>query len=92
MVIAAFCAQAASGFLLFAAEASHVALNPVFQLKVAFIAAGLLNAGIFKLTAKRVLQTLPVGAPMPARVRLVGFLSLAVWISVAALGRTIAYF
>jgi hypothetical protein len=92
VVIAALCAQAATGFLLFSAEASHVVLNPVFQLKMAFVAAGLLNVAIFELAAKRKVFALPIGAPMPTSARVAGILSLAIWLSVAALGRTIAYF
>src|SRR6266702_4180784 len=36
--IAAFMAQVTTGFALFSADASHIALNPVFQTKVALIA------------------------------------------------------
>src|SRR5437868_5487593 len=41
--------MAITGFVLFAAEAGHVVENPVFQLKVILIAAGLLNAAVFEL-------------------------------------------
>jgi hypothetical protein len=64
----------------------------VFQLKMAFVAAGLVNVAIFELIARRKVFALPAGAKMPAGARLAGLLSLAIWISVAALGRTIAYF
>ena len=36
--------MALTGFALFSAEASHVAMNPVFQVKAALIALGILNA------------------------------------------------
>src|SRR4249919_2766943 len=36
--------MALTGSVLFTAEASHVAMNPVFQIKAALIALGLLNA------------------------------------------------
>src|SRR6266542_626372 len=49
VAIAALGAQAATGFLLFAAEASHVAVNPVFQVKMALVAAGLANILVFEL-------------------------------------------
>jgi hypothetical protein len=91
-VIAALCAMAVTGFLLFSAEASHVVINPVFQLKMAFVAAGLVNVAIFELIARRKVFALPAGAKMPASARFAGLVSLAIWISVAALGRTIAYF
>ena len=36
--------MALTGSVLFTAEASHVAMNPVFQIKAALIALGVLNA------------------------------------------------
>ena len=38
--------------ILFSAEASHVALNPVFQFKVALIVLGLLNVAYFEFFVK----------------------------------------
>lgn len=90
--LAALAGMAITGFLLFAAEASHVSLNPVFQLKMALVAAGLLNVAIYEFGAKRLIETLTPGAPLPARAKLAGALSLGIWIAVAACGRSIAYF
>jgi hypothetical protein len=90
--IVALCAMAATGFLLFSAEASHVVVNPIFQVKMGLVVAALVNVAIFELGAKRVVQGLPAGAPMPTRARVAGAVSLAIWLCVAALGRTIAYF
>ena len=84
--------MAITGSMLFTAEASHVAMNPVFQVKAVLIALGLLNA----LLAGRALNTALAEAkpfePLPGRVRLSALLSLTIWISVAACGRLIAYF
>jgi hypothetical protein len=77
--------------MLFAAEAGHVVLNPVFQAKMALIAAGLINIAIYEFGAKRAVQALPAGAAMPQRARFAGFASMAIWIAVAACGRLIAY-
>src|ERR1700704_1247205 len=41
--IAAFAGMAVTGFMLFAAEASHLAVNPLFQIKLALIGAALAN-------------------------------------------------
>ncbi len=90
--IAALAAMAVTGFLLFSAEASHVSLNPVFQLKVALIGAGLVNVALYEFGAKRDVEGLPPGATMPLRARMVGAVSLLTWIAVAACGRSIAYF
>ncbi len=90
--IAALAAMAVTGFMLFAAEASHVSLNPVFQLKVALIGAALVNVGLYEFAAKRTIENLVPGVAMPAQARMVGLISLVVWIAVAACGRSIAYF
>ena len=81
--------MALTGFALFSAEASHVAMNPVFQVKAALIALGILNA---LLIAGPALAVAGNSAALPARARWAAALSLAIWLSVAACGRLIAYF
>jgi Family of unknown function (DUF6644) len=90
--IAAFVALVITGFTLFSAEASHLAINPVFQVKLVLIAAALVNAALYELFAARAMAKLPPGAAIPAGIKLVGVLSLGIWICVAACGRSIAYF
>ena len=90
--VAAFAGMAATGFILFAAEASHLALNRVFQLKVALIATALANLAIYEFWAKRSVMNLPPEAAIPARARLAAMVSLGLWLAVAACGRGIAYF
>jgi hypothetical protein len=92
VAIAALAGMAVTGFMLFAAEASHLVLNPVFQLKAALVAAGLLNVAIYELCARRAVEGLAPGAAMPPRAKLAGLLSLGIWVAVAACGRSIAYF
>ena len=81
-----------SGLILFSAEAGHLAVNPVFQLKLGLIAAGVVNIALYELLAKRELLKIAPGAPMPTRARIAGLLSLLIWVGVAACGRAIAYF
>ena len=90
--IVALVGMAITGFALFSAEASHLALNPVFQLKIALVGAGLVNVALYEFLAKRQVEKLEPGAIMPPRARLAGLLSLVVWVAVAACGRSIAYF
>jgi len=90
--IAAFAMMVVTGSMLFTAEASHLVLNPVFQLKVALIGAGLANIAIYEFWAKRAIAGLPACVAMPAGARVAGMLSLAIWLAVAACGRSIAYF
>jgi hypothetical protein len=90
--LAALAVMAITGFMLFSAEASHVSVNPVFQLKFALIGAAVVNVALYEFGAKRTVEMLAPGAPMPPHARIVGLISLLVWIAVAACGRSIAYF
>jgi hypothetical protein len=92
VALAALGVLAVTGFVLFSAEASHLAVNPVFQLKMAFVAAALVNVVLYAFGAKRAVERLAPGVPMPAAARTAGLVSLAVWVLVAACGRSIAYF
>jgi len=92
MAIVGLLLMAATGFLLFAAEATHVASNPVFQIKAALIGLGIVNALLVARVLAPALDETPALTPLPARVRLAAGLSLAIWLSVAACGRLIAYF
>jgi hypothetical protein len=47
---------------------------------------------IYEFGAKRLVEALPPGAPLPARAKAAGALSLGLWLAVAACGRSIAYF
>jgi hypothetical protein len=84
--------MAATGFVLFAAEATHVAGNGVFQIKAVLIALGVANAVLVARALGPALDATPAFKPLPARVRAAAVLSLANWLSVAACGRLIAYF
>jgi hypothetical protein len=84
--------MAITGSVLFMAEASHVAMNPVFQIKAALIALGVLNALLVGRALDAALNEAKAFEPLPARIRLSAVLSLTIWISVAACGRLIAYF
>jgi uncharacterized protein DUF6644 len=84
--------MALTGFLLFAAEASHVAMNRVFQVKMALIALGILNALLIAGPAIANIAGVPANTPLPARARTAAVISLLIWVSVAACGRLIAYF
>jgi uncharacterized protein DUF6644 len=92
VALAAFTLQVASGFILFTADASHVVINPAFQIKLGLIAAGLANLAIFELSVKRKVVHLLPDIGMPASARLAGLMSITIWLAVAACGRSIAYF
>lgn len=86
-----FALVVSAGAVLFIAEASHVALNTVFQVKMALIVLGLVNAVWLGGRGMTLAASLPDAAPLPFSARLAAGLSLAIWIGVVGLGRFIAY-
>src|SRR5947209_2479274 len=50
--LAALAGMAVTGCVLVSAEASHIALNPAFQLKGGLVAAGLLDVASYEFCAK----------------------------------------
>jgi hypothetical protein len=92
VAILGFLGLVASGSILFVAEASHIVLNGMFQLKAALIGLGLINIVWYEsVVADKVKDVLP-HTPLPGGARLIGVTSLAIWLAVAACGRLIAYF
>ena len=90
-VVGLFVIVVATGAVLFAAEASHVALNRVFQLKLLFIALALANALLLGRAA--LADVAPSSTPEThAAARIAAILSIVAWIAVVALGRLIAYY
>jgi len=91
-VILAFLGLVLTGAVLFTAEASHVIMNRVFQVKLALIALGLVNVALFEIFAAPKVRDLPPLSPLPAAAQRAGIASLAIWLAVAICGRSIAYF
>jgi hypothetical protein len=84
VAIAAFVVVAATGAMLFLPDAAKTAGNPAFVLKLVAIILALGNVALNEWTLRRhgeASRLVPVTAG----------LSLALWLSVAALGRAIAY-
>ncbi|MGE3150470.1 MAG: DUF6644 family protein [Pseudorhodoplanes sp.] len=88
----AFLGLMVSGATLFIAEASHVILNTVFQIKLALIALGLINIAVFEYVTAPQVKASPPLSPLPAAARFAGIASIGIWLGVAACGRLIAYF
>jgi hypothetical protein len=81
---AGFALAVATGFVLLAADASHVVENPAFQAKVALIALALANVLLFHWLG-------PIDRPPGAALRLSAAASIALWSAVLGCGRLIAY-
>jgi len=92
IAIIGFLGLIASGSVLFAAEASHIILNPMFRIKLVLILLGLINIAVFEFTLARKVSDVQPLAPLPNAARFAGIASIAIWLAVAACGRLIAYF
>jgi hypothetical protein len=85
-----------SGLILFIVDATTLAGNPAFRLKLVLLAAAGLNAAVFHRAVFRSVDVtrgdgLRDPFPLPLPVRLAGLVSIVLWISVIACGRLIAY-
>jgi hypothetical protein len=83
---------APTGAMLFMAHATEFATNPAFQLKLVLITAALLTAAVFHRWPFRTVGDWDTEIAGPGAARAAGVLSLALWTSVLACGRLIAYF
>ena len=87
----AFGFAVASGGLLFASNATTYAHNFYFQVKMALIALAGINMAVYHLFLNRGADTWQTPALTPLRARVVGGLSLCMWIAIAAFGRWIGF-
>lgn len=81
-----------TGFMLFAPDAARVGTHPVFLIKAALIGLGVANAFLLAGPALYGLHAMPANKSLSQRARAAAMVSIAVWLSVAACGRLIAYF
>jgi hypothetical protein len=81
-----------TGTLMFVAHATEMSTNPAFRLKLLFIAAAFLNAGLFHRWPFRAVGDWDTEIIAPLWPRLSGALSLVLWTGVIACGRLLAYF
>lgn len=80
---------AGAGLVMFAADAGALAASPVFRWKLTLIAVGLVHAFAFHLLWRKRLAGWADDPPALGRVMAV--FSVGLWLTVAALGRWIAY-
>lgn len=90
LAVAGFVAIVASGLLMFASQAGELLTNPAFRLKMLLLLAAGFNAVWFH--ARGSLGRAGAhGAKADPLGRMLGALSLALWLGVLACGRAIAY-
>lgn len=86
-----FAAVLSSGFILFMVDATVLASNPAFLLKLALIGAAILNAFFFQRFTLQSVDLWNADQPSPPAAKLAGILSILLWIAVISCGRLIAY-
>jgi hypothetical protein len=91
LTLSGFCLMFFTGSWLFASEARKLYHSQAFRIKLVLLAFAGLNALIFHLTVYRNAGNWNEMAILPRRARLAGLLSLILWISIIAAGRSIAY-
>ncbi|WP_460136863.1 DUF6644 family protein [Pseudomonas sp. S1_E04] len=87
----AFVACVITGSLMFAANATTYAQNPVFLWKMGVLMLAGLNMAVFHLGAFRRIDEWDTRLPPPGQARVAGFSSMALWVGVIFLGRWIAF-
>jgi hypothetical protein len=87
----AFVFAALTGGLLFSSNATTYAHNFFFQVKMALIALAGINMAVYHLLLNTRVDSWQTAALTPLRARLVGGVSLCLWIAIAAFGRWIGF-
>ena len=82
---------APTGALLFISDATSLAVNPAFQLKLVLIALAILNTLVFHRWTGRSMTSWDLGRPTPVGAKVAGLVSLLLWSGVVIGGRLIAY-
>jgi len=87
----AFVFAAVTGGLLFSSNATTYGHNLYFQVKIALIAVAGANMAVYHLFLNGGADSWHTAALTPMRARLVGGVSLCLWIAIAAFGRWIGF-
>ena len=91
VAVAGFCLAVTAGFFLFSVRAVEYAGLKLFWMKMALIACALTNAWLLRRALQWEAGQGAAGVPPPARLRMAGALSIALWLSVIVCGRMLAF-
>ncbi len=91
VAVVGFVLAVPTGILLFISEATALAGNPAFLVKMGLLIAALANIALFHCGAGRRILDWGGGGRPPAAARVAGAASLLLWVAVLAAGRLIAY-
>jgi hypothetical protein len=87
----AFAVQVVTGFLLFSSEATRMAVNPAFRIKMVLIALAGVHAAVFRWIACRDMTEWVEERATPIRAKIAGGISIFLWVGVVAAGRWIGF-
>ena len=80
-----------TGLLMFSAHANDFISNRAFQVKMGLLLAAGINAAIFHTGPYQGVARWDTNAPAPAGARVSVALSIAIWLTIIACGRLLAY-
>jgi hypothetical protein len=92
IALVAFALLAVTGAAMLITDAGALFANAIFIFKLSAVGIALLNAALLETLFGQEIATSRPGEQLPAYVRTAAFASLILWITVAMLGRLIAYF
>jgi hypothetical protein len=90
--VAGFLINAATGTLFFIASPGLYVGNVAFEIKLILLVLAALNVAAFYLTMRRPVLALQAGSMAPLPARIIGGISLCIWMSVLIAGRMEAFF
>jgi hypothetical protein len=90
--IAGFLINMTSGLLFFISSPGLYVGNIAFEIKLVLLIFAAINVAAFYLMMKRPVLALEAGGITPLPARIIGGVSLAIWISVLVAGRMEAFF
>jgi hypothetical protein len=87
----AFGCAVITGFLLFSSNATTYGSNVYFRIKMALLVVAGLNMGLYHLVINRGVENWRSADTTPTRARIVGGVSLFLWLAIIAAGRWIGF-
>jgi hypothetical protein len=87
----AFLCAVITGFLLFSSNATTYGSNTYFRIKMALLLLAGINMAVYHLAVSRGVEGWRTADATPARARIVGAVSLFLWLGIIAAGRWIGF-
>lgn len=86
-----FCVAVVTGILLFLPNATSIAINTSFQVKMVLLLLAGINMFVFEFVTARSVEAWDTTFPPPNAARVAGLFSLALWTGIIVFGRLIGF-